>query len=114
MPVDVLDDSDVVARPIGITPEIDYDAAVHPMDIAPEVDSDVAVSPADIAPEIDSHAVVRAVVIAREIDDKKYFIALILQGSLHFPVFNYQNDACYQTILGLVHCLVWADLATFV
>ena len=28
-------------------------------------------------------------------------------------MFNYQNDACYQTILGLVHCLVWADLATF-
>ena len=41
MPVDVLDDSDVVARPVGIAPEIDSDAAV------------------------------RAVVIAREIDDKK-------------------------------------------
>ena len=41
MPVDVLDDSDVAARPV------------------------------DIAPEIDSHAAVRAVVIAREIDDKK-------------------------------------------
>ena len=114
MPVDVLDDSDVTARPVGIAPEIDSDATVHPVDIAPEIDSDVAVSPVDIAPEIDSHAAVRAVVIAREIDDKKYLVALILQGSLHCPVFNYQNDACYQTILGLVHCLVWADLATFV
>ena len=45
----VLDDSDVVARPVGITPEIDSDAAVHPVDIAPEIDSDVAVSPMDIA-----------------------------------------------------------------
>ena len=114
MPVDVLDDSHVVARPVGIAPEIDSDAAVHPVDITPEIDSDVVVSPADIAPEIDSHAAVRAVVIAREIDDKKYLVALILQGSLHCPVFNYQNDACYQTILGLVHYLVWADLATFV
>ena len=33
MPVDVLDDSDVVARPVGIAPEIDSDAAVHPVDI---------------------------------------------------------------------------------
>ena len=41
MPVDVLDDSDVAARPV------------------------------DIAPDIDSHAAVRAVVIAREIDDTK-------------------------------------------
>ena len=41
MPLDVLDDSDVVVRPV------------------------------DIAPEIDSHATVCAVVIAREIDDKK-------------------------------------------
>ena len=49
MPVDVLDNSDVVAHPVGI---------------APEIDSDVAVSPADIAPEIDSHAAVRAMVIA--------------------------------------------------
>ena len=70
MPVVVLDDSDVVARPVGITLEIDSDAAVHPVDIAPEIDSDVAVSPVDITP-IDSHADVRAVVIAREIDDKK-------------------------------------------
>ena len=54
MPVDVLDDSDVVARPVGIAPEIDSDAAVHPVDIAPEIDSDVAVIPMDIAPEIDS------------------------------------------------------------
>ena len=46
--VDVLDDSDVVARPVGIAPEIDSDAAVHPVDIAPEIDSDVVVSPADI------------------------------------------------------------------
>ena len=65
MPVDVLDDSDVVACPVGIAPEIDSDAAVHPVDIAPEIDSDVAVSPVDISPEIDSHAAVRAVVIAR-------------------------------------------------
>ena len=108
MPVDVLDDSDVVARPVGIAPEIDSDAAVHPVDIAPEIDSDVAVSLVDIAPEIDSHAVVCAVVIAREVCD------VVLQGSLHCHVFNYQNDACYQTILGLVHCLVWAVLATFV
>ena len=49
MPVDVLDDSDVVARPIGIAPEIDSDAAVHPLDIAPEIDSDVVVSHVDIA-----------------------------------------------------------------
>ena len=49
MPVDVLDDFDVVARPVGIAPEIDSDAAVHPV---------------DIAPEIDSHAAVRAVVVA--------------------------------------------------
>ena len=41
MPVDVLDDSDVVARPVGIAPEIDSDAVVHPVDIAPEIDSDV-------------------------------------------------------------------------
>ena len=41
MPVDVLDDSDVVARPVGIA------RLVHP------------------------DAAVRAVVIAREIDDKK-------------------------------------------
>ena len=54
VPLDVLDDSDVVARPVGIAPEIDSDTAVHPVDIAPEIDSDVAVSPADIAPEIDS------------------------------------------------------------
>ena len=94
------------------SPEIDSDVAVSPVDITPEIDSDVAVSPVDIAPEIDSHAAVRAVVIAREIDDKKLLVALILQGSLHCLVFNYQNDACYQTILGLVHCLVWADLAT--
>ena len=110
----VLDDSDVVARPVGIALEIDSDAAVHPMDIAPEIDSDVAVSPVDIALASDSHAAVRAMVIAREIDDKKKLVALILQGSLHCPVFNYQNDACYQTILGLVHCLMWALLATFV
>ena len=51
MPVDVLDDSDVVARPVGIAPEIDSDAAVHPVDIAPEIDSDVAVSPVVIAAE---------------------------------------------------------------
>lgn len=114
MPVVVLDDSDVVARPVGIAPEMDSDAAVHPVDIALEIDSDVTVSPMDIALEIDSHAVVRAMVIARKIDDKKLLVALILQGSLHCPVFNYQNDVCYQTILGLVHCLVWADLATFV
>ena len=69
MPVDVLDDSDVVARPVGIAPEIDSDAAVHPVDIAPEIDSDVVVSHVDIA--IDSHDAVCAVVIAREIDDKK-------------------------------------------
>ena len=87
---------------------------MHPVDIAPEIDSDVAVSPVDIAPEIDSNAAIHAVVIAREIDGNKYLVALILQGSFHCPVFNYQNDACYQTILGLVHCLVWADLATFV
>ena len=31
--MDVLDDSDVVARPVGIAPEIDSDAAVHPVDI---------------------------------------------------------------------------------
>ena len=43
MSVVVLDDSDVVARPVGI---------------APEIDSDVVV---DIAPEIDSHATVRDV-----------------------------------------------------
>ena len=97
VPVDVLDDSDVVARPVGIAPEIDSDAAVHPV---------------DIAPEIDSHAA--AAVIAREIDDKKLLVALILQGSLHCPVFNYQNDVCYQTIVGLVHCLVWVVHATFV
>lgn len=71
VPVVVLDDSDVVACPVGIAPEIDSDTAVHPVDIAPEIDSDVAVSPVDIAPKIDSHAVVRVVVIAREIDDKK-------------------------------------------
>ena len=47
--VDVLDDSDVVARPVGIAPKIDSDAAVHPVDIAPEIDSNVAVSPLDIA-----------------------------------------------------------------
>ena len=50
VPVDVLDDSDVVARPVGITPEIDSDAVVHPVDITLEIDSDVAVSPVDIAP----------------------------------------------------------------
>ena len=44
MPVDVLDDSDVVARPVGIAPEIDTDVAVHPVDIAPEIDSDVTTS----------------------------------------------------------------------
>ena len=71
MPVDVLDDSDVVARPIGIAPEINFDAAVHLVDIALVIDSDVVVSPADIAPEIDSHGAVHVVVIAREIDDKK-------------------------------------------
>ena len=49
----VLDDSDVVARPVGIAPEIDSDATVHPVDIAPEIDSDVAVSHVDIAQEID-------------------------------------------------------------
>ena len=49
MPVDVLDDSNVVACPVGIAPEIDSDAAVHPVDITPEIDSDVAVSPVDIA-----------------------------------------------------------------
>ena len=49
MSVDVLDDSDVVARPVGIALEIDSDAAVHPVDIAPEIDSDVAVSPVDVA-----------------------------------------------------------------
>ena len=114
MPVDVLDDSDVMARPVGIAPEIDSDVVVHLVDIAPEIDSDVVVSPVDIAPEIDSHAAVRAVVIVREIDDKKELVALILQSSLHCPVFNYQNDACYQTILGLVHYLAWEDLATFV
>ena len=80
MPVDVLDDSDVAARPVdnapeiifdvavhpvGIAPQIDSDAVVHPVDIALEIDSDVAVSPADIAPEINSHAAVHAVVIAR-------------------------------------------------
>ena len=58
MPVEVLDDSDVVARPVGIAPEIDSDAAVHPVDIAPEINSDVTISPVDIAPEIDSHAAV--------------------------------------------------------
>ena len=52
MSVDVLDDSDVVARPVGIAPEIDSDAAVHPVDIAPEIDSDVVVSPVDITPEM--------------------------------------------------------------
>ena len=56
MPVDVLDDSDVV---------------VHPVDNAPEIVFDVAVRPVDTAPEIISHVVVHAVVIAREIDDKK-------------------------------------------
>ena len=56
MSVDVLDGSDVVARPIGIAPEIDSAAAVHPADITPVIDSAVAVRP---------------VVIAREIDDKK-------------------------------------------
>ena len=45
----VLDDSDVVARPVGIAPEIDSDADVHPVDITPEIDFDVAVSPVDIA-----------------------------------------------------------------
>ena len=114
MPVDVLDDSDVAARPMDNAPETIFDVAVRPVGIAPEIDSDAAVHPVDIAPEIDSHAAVRAMVIAREIDDKKQLVALILQGSLHCPVFNYQNDACYQTILGLVHCLVWVVLATFV
>ena len=38
MPVDVLDDSDVVARPAGIASKIDFDATVHPVDIAPEID----------------------------------------------------------------------------
>ena len=38
MPVDVLDDFDVVARLVGITPEIDSDAAVHPLDITPEIE----------------------------------------------------------------------------
>ena len=47
MPVVVLDDSDVVARHVGIAPEIDSDAAVHPMDIAPKIDSDVVVSPVE-------------------------------------------------------------------
>ena len=47
MLVDVLDDSDVVARTIGIAQEIDSDAAVHLVDIAPEIDSDVAVSPVE-------------------------------------------------------------------
>ncbi len=40
MPVDVLDDSDVAARPVGIASEIDSDAAIHPVDIALEIDSD--------------------------------------------------------------------------
>ena len=68
VPVVVLDDSDVVARPVGIAPVIDFDVAVHPVDIAPEIDSDVAV---DIALEIDSHAGVRPMVISQQIDDKK-------------------------------------------
>ena len=79
MPVDVLDDSDVAARPVDNAPEIVCDVAVHRVDIspkinsdatdiAPEIDYDVAV---DIAPEIDSHAPVRAVLIAREINDNK-------------------------------------------
>ena len=55
MPVGVLDDSDVVVRPVDNAPEIVSDVAVRPMDIALEIDSDVAVSPVDIAPEIDSH-----------------------------------------------------------
>ena len=59
MPVDVLDDSDVVAHPVGIAPEIDSDAAVHPVDIAPEIDFDVAVSHVDITPEIDSDVAIR-------------------------------------------------------
>ena len=41
VPVLVLDDSDVVAHPVGIASEIDSDTAVHPMDIAPDIDSDV-------------------------------------------------------------------------
>ena len=48
----VLDDSDVVARPVGIALEIDSDDAVHPVDIAPEIDSNVAVSPVDIQKSI--------------------------------------------------------------
>ena len=71
VPVDVLDDSDVVARPVGIAPEIDSDAAVHPMDIAPRERFRCCGQSCGRRPEIDSHAVVRAVVIAREIDDKK-------------------------------------------
>ena len=65
MPVDVLDDSDVAARPVGSASEIDSDAAVHPVDIAPEIDSDAAVHPVDIAPEIDSDVAVSPVDIAQ-------------------------------------------------
>ena len=35
-------------------------------------------------------------------------------GTLIATYVRLKNDACYQTILGLVHCLVWADFATFV
>ena len=83
MPVDVLDDSDVVAHPVGIAPGIDSDAAVHPMDITPEIDSSVTVHPMDIALEIDSHAVVRVVVIAQKIDDREPIFCVVVPNYIN-------------------------------
>ena len=70
MPVDVLDDSDVVAHPVDNAPEIIFDDAVRPIGIAPEIDSDASFHPMDIAPEIDSDATVSHVDIAPEIDSQ--------------------------------------------
>ena len=66
MPVDVLDDSDVAARPVDNAPEIVFDVAVRPVGIAPEIDSDAAVHPVDIAPEIDSNVADSPVDIAQK------------------------------------------------
>ena len=42
MPVDVLDDSDVAARPVDNAPEIVFDVAVRPVGIALEIDKSEA------------------------------------------------------------------------